>query len=70
MEFTGPDICKRTCAHTHKHTNAGDGSVLLMPLAAHTEAEHSKKAHGKDSGLLRFDLGVCVCVCVSVCVCV
>jgi hypothetical protein len=27
------------CAHTHKNTNAGDGSVLLMPLAAHTDVD-------------------------------
>jgi len=44
----------------HETVKQDDGSILLAPLAVHSEKETKEnKAHGKDSGLLRFDVGPC-----------
>jgi hypothetical protein len=52
---------KDTVIRGHESVKQEDGSVLLAPLSVHSYTA-SNKAHGKDSGLLRFDVGPCASI--------
>jgi len=53
---------KDTVIRGHETVKQDDGSVLLTPLAVHAETASAHKAHGKESGLLRFDVGPCASI--------
>jgi hypothetical protein len=52
---------KDTVIRGHETIKQEDGSVLLAPLSAHSDTG-ANKAHGKDTGLLRFDVGPCASI--------